>query len=201
MALCAGCYDFEETIVLAPDLSGSITILVTIYQDENDPGTSREEFASQRDEIVGQMKEQAGQQIPEGVRLAQLDLEWLDEHRSVFRMEIEFDHIRKLQDIKPAEAAEGEDPPTEPAVPDFEIVEKEDRWVIRHRLGEKGAGQDLVPKEAYEGRTFVFSMRSQAKVLSHNGEAIGPEVRWQKKMTEIVTTNADIWAEWEIAKE
>lgn len=194
----AGCWDFESTILLGRDLSGAISIVATIHSHEGEE-TSREEFEAERPGLVAEYRRQAQEQIPEGVRLRTLDLEWLDERRFAARMEIEFDHVRRLQEIKDPKEEESA---AGPSLGEFAVEEKADRWAIRMGIAraQEPGSQDLVPASEYDGRTFSFTLRAEGRILSHNGEEAGGDIVWKKKMREIVTAPEDMWAEWEIAK-
>ncbi|MBI4618399.1 MAG: hypothetical protein HY720_32675 [Planctomycetes bacterium] len=202
------CYDVDEKIVLKEDLSGAISMVVTVTAPEGERIT-REEFERDQGSQLAGARAEAEEQLPEGVRLREFAFDWVDERHFAFRMAMDFDHLRLLEEIKDPEEGEDGDPKTEPStaptasLAEIEVEEREDRWIVRLQLAqkaEKEEGEPFVNPKEYEGKTFRLRLESSARILSHNGEEKDGAILWEKKMTEIVSAPADIYAEWEVAK-
>ena len=68
---------------------------------------------------------------------------------------------------------------------------------------EEGEENQLVPVSAFKDRTFLLVLDSKASISEHNGEADEERdglVRWARKMTEVVDSPVDVYAEFTIER-
>lgn len=218
-----GCFEIEQSIELDRDMSGTadlqigvdfepmILIMATMQRQmegkegppsAEDLAKAREEFKSQNESPDDDMPsiEEANEQLPEGIRLLDMDVKEDDLSVST-HFRFAFDELRKLVNLqlpsKDQEGPQGEgimDSPFE----NLELVDEGSTFTIRtkpsnpaenveQQMEDQGAPEDpemeKMMEDAFKNLRFAWKIKAPFEVVSHNATRVeGDTLIWEYDM-------------------